>query len=478
VSWSRGVVAAIAWFSVCAAATQQSTNPPPAIPSSPSAQPAAAPPALKNRFGPLLYEGRRMRPDTSQVLEAKVKADPDNLDDRARLLGFYFTTAKQQMPLAQVVATRRQHILWLIENHPGSELLQTSETTIDPAGHDLADPEGYGQARAMFMKQIDTHPRDVAVLTNAGFFFKLPDKALAERALLAARAADPHNPQADLMLAMIYSMALLGVEGMSNTGIPTKSNEAAAQGEFARGVRERLDKSQDHELLGMVGVAVSNQAVILARLSPNPAVHQASAYAESLLIRANQMSGGKYSYALGSLYYTRSFSASNADERLALEKKAFELEQTAAAELEKTSWRVLESLAALALEIGDQAAAGKYADALMNRVPAIPEEGMRGQVLHKAHIFAGRLELAKGNIDAAKEHLLAAGRVQEAVTLSSFGPNMSLAKELLEHGQKDVVLQYLDQCAKFWTMGGQRLAKWKQEIEAGNVPEFGANLTY
>ena len=462
VSWSIGVVAAVAWLSVCAGAARQ----------------GAAPPTSQNRFVPLLYEGRRMRPDLAQVLEAKVKADPEDLDDRARLLGFYFTTAKQQMPLAQVIAARRQHILWLIEHHPDSELLQTSETTIDPAGHDLADPEGYGQARAKFTKQIDTHPRDVAVLTNGGFFFKLPDKALAERALLKALAADPHNARAGGMLATIYSMALLGVEGMSNTGIPTKSNEAAAQGEFAHQVRERLDKSQDHELIAMVGVIVSQQALMLSRMSPNPAVQQASTYGESLLIRANQMSGGKDSYVLGSMYYQRSLGASNEDERLALKKKAFELERTAAAELEKTSGPVLESLAGLALDVGDRAAAEKYANALMNSVPAIPEEAMRGQMLHKAHIFVGRLELAKGNIDAAKEHLLAAGRVQKGVTLSSFGPNMSLAKELLEHGQKGVVLQYLDECAEFWTTGGPRLAKWKQEIEAGNVPEFGANLTY
>jgi hypothetical protein len=38
---------------------------------------------------------------------------------------------------------RRRQILWLIQHHPESDLAGTSEGTIDPAGHALADPEDY-----------------------------------------------------------------------------------------------------------------------------------------------------------------------------------------------------------------------------------------------------------------------------------------------------------------------------------------------
>lgn len=60
---------------------------------------------------------------------------------------------------------------------------------------------------------------------------------------------------------------------------------------------------------------------------------------------------------------------------------------------------------------------------------------------------------------------------------------MTLAKELLEHGETEIVLQYLEICKKFWRilMRALRLfpiRKWKRKIRQGEVPEFGAHLLY
>lgn len=54
--------------------------------------------------------------------------------------------------------------------------------------------------------------------------------------------------------------------------------------------------------------------------------------------------------------------------------------------------------------------------------------------------------------------------------MNSFGPNMQLAKE--------VVLEYLELCGKFWKMGGQRLSTWSDAVKDGKTPEFGASLNY
>jgi hypothetical protein len=79
----------------------------------------------------------------------------------------------------------------------------------------------------------------------------------------------------------------------------------------------------------------------------------------------------------------------------------------------------------------------------------------------------------------AKADLLDAGRVSGGWTLTSFGPNMSLAKELLEKGERDAVLQYLDLCRKFWSYGAKKsLDPWSEQIRNGQIPDFGANLTY
>ena len=55
---------------------------------------------------------------------------------------------------------------------------------------------------------------------------------------------------------------------------------------------------------------------------------------------------------------------------------------------------------------------------------------------------------------------------------------MSLAKDLLERGETEAVLAYFEACLVFWKMGGSRLDAWRQDVEAGRIPNFGANLRY
>ena len=51
-------------------------------------------------------------------------------------------------------------------------------------------------------------------------------------------------------------------------------------------------------------------------------------------------------------------------------------------------------------------------------------------------------------------------------------------QELLEKGQRKAVLEYLRLCAKFWSYDRGQIARWTAEINAGKIPEFGANLIY
>ncbi len=86
----------------------------------------------------------------------------------------------------------------------------------------------------------------------------------------------------------------------------------------------------------------------------------------------------------------------------------------------------------------------------------------------------GRIALKKGNLEEAKSRLLEAGKASGSFS----NPNMMLAKELLEKGQREIVLQYLDECANFWKNGGDKLNQWRIVIRGGGIPNFGANLVY
>lgn len=99
--------------------------------------------------------------------------------------------------------------------------------------------------------------------------------------------------------------------------------------------------------------------------------------------------------------------------------------------------------------------------------------------IHISNIVLGRIAFDDGNLEKAKEHLLAAGKIEKpSATLASFGPNMSLAKMLLEKGERAAVIQYLDLCAGFWKNEKGRLEKWKKTVNDGETPDFGASLLY
>jgi hypothetical protein len=108
-----------------------------------------------------------------------------------------------------------------------------------------------------------------------------------------------------------------------------------------------------------------------------------------------------------------------------------------------------------------------------------------GNVIHQAHTIMGRAALQKNDLKTAKIHLLESGKTPGSPQLNSFGPSFILARELLEKGEKDVVIEYLDLIAVFWANTGKlpatykqlaeehagKISKWKQEIKAaGTVP--------
>lgn len=111
-------------------------------------------------------------------------------------------------------------------------------------------------------------------------------------------------------------------------------------------------------------------------------------------------------------------------------------------------------------------------------LPKYEDNWNYGNAVHKINIVAGRMALQEGKIDEAKKYLIAAGKTKGSPQLNSFGPNMTLAKELLEKGEKDVVLQYFDLCSIFWKSDYSSLKQWKAIVQKGAIPDFGANLKF
>jgi hypothetical protein len=138
----------------------------------------------------------------------------------------------------------------------------------------------------------------------------------------------------------------------------------------------------------------------------------------------------------------------------------------------------LGDLASSAFEAGEIGKAQQYASELLLSAPKFKNDWNYGNALHKGNIVLGRIALQQGDIVGAKEHLIAAGQTPGSPQLKSFGPNMTLAKELLEKNERDAVLTYLESCGKFWKMDRGQLQSWMATIKGGGTPDFGANLLY
>jgi hypothetical protein len=102
-------------------------------------------------------------------------------------------------------------------------------------------------------------------------------------------------------------------------------------------------------------------------------------------------------------------------------------------------------------------------------------DGNHGVAVHDGNLVLGRIALQEGRKDEAKQYLLAAGNSTGAPELGSFGPNMSLARDLLLSGEQETVLKYFDLCSKFWR-GGRKLPEWTTDVRAGRMPGFDGNL--
>ena len=151
------------------------------------------------------------------------------------------------------------------------------------------------------------------------------------------------------------------------------------------------------------------------------------------------------------------------------------LDKLAAANSPELRFSALGEAAKQSFAAGRVEDAQKYAQELMTLLPNFRQNQEYGNAAHDANLTLGRIAVREGRLDDAKRHLLESVRAPSARQMD-YGPNMSLAKDLLEKGERQAVLDYFARCRKFWNYG--RLDDWSQQVQEGKIPDFGANLVY
>ena len=431
-----------------------------------------APPASQ-----LAREGRSLSVAQVNDLETRLTANPEDLAARTRLLGYYFASAQRAMGADATRAARRRHIVWIIEHHPEADVTTLSEMTIDPAGHPLADPEGYAEVKTRWLEQIDRRKDDASVLLHAARFFRLPDRALAIDLLKQAVRLSPTDATG-AELGYVYAITILGVTMINNNGLPMNTDPAAAAGALARQSIAEVRASSNLAVIRTAGAILAQYGAMVGAIS-KVTINQ-DALAEELLTKAAAMNPADFGtvQSLSTFYHLQWIRARTAADRTRF--AALELEQAERA-VERSNadpdWYRASLLMAAkaAIEANEVGKARQFATTALAQVGS-RNDNTTGQTIHDSHVVLGRVALRTGNVAEAKAQLQQAGHVTGGGSLTSFGPNVLLAKELLERGERDAVVQYLEACEAFWP--NRMLSQWIQTITRGGTPNFGANLTY
>jgi hypothetical protein len=153
-----------------------------------------------------------------------------------------------------------------------------------------------------------------------------------------------------------------------------------------------------------------------------------------------------------------------------------DLEQDAGGVDKSRRENMLSKLAKAALTADSDDKAVAYANEMLAAAQQDKKGWNYGNAIHDGHAALGLVALRKNDIGSARNELLEAGKTPGSPQLDSFGPDMTLANELLKKGERDVVIEYFGLCRSFWKLGTSQLDAWTATVRRGETPIFLTNL--
>ena len=422
----------------------------------------------------LAYEGRYLNANQAELAEENLKQFPENLAARTLLLGFYYWQVEKQVDLQPVIAARQRHILWLIEHAPESEITRINEALIAPRHSPLADAAGFKQAEQLWRQKLKANKCDFCVYVHSYLFVQLHDKPLAEEILRGYYRGKPADPHFQENLSRLYAYGILGLTGLTINAFPEATDPSDAQSPFARKAKAFLLHTHQVPI-------IENAAAVLVdfgiRMREKDATGDFTvdfeSFSRQLIQRGERLSPERAAWNRLRRQLERYYGKlSLSSDYLPQLKKVLEGQEAALQKMGTVPYRIsyLSGCALMALQVGELDKAQEYA-----------QEGLdltRGQDIvssiyrAKMKMILGRVALRRGDMDSARSFLIQAGNEPIGQWLERMFPSMALAKELLEHGERAAVLEYLKICADHWNKGKEALLRWRESIEQGQAPKF------
>jgi hypothetical protein len=137
--------------------------------------------------------------------------------------------------------------------------------------------------------------------------------------------------------------------------------------------------------------------------------------------------------------------------------------------------RILCQTARCAFDASHYEKARTYALEMIDSVPECSSAGdvwTSSHACHLGHQLLGRVALRTGNTENAKLHLMESINASGGPHLGAAIPLMTLAKELLERGERRAVRDFLQRCAELHAESRTAFVRWVEQIDRGETPDF------
>jgi hypothetical protein len=189
-------------------------------------------------------------PEELARLEAKVLAQPADLDLRVRLLTYY-----RDFPSPDFRIARLRHILYIIEHEPANPIAATQLTYVGAATGPYANPADHEAAKFAWLRAVDGNAANPDVHRNAALFLHVEHPETAEELLARFLDREPTNRKVAANLGFCYAMDVLGISGpLGSFG----SRSGAERERLAASARAALDASNNPLVLAGAGTALPN----------------------------------------------------------------------------------------------------------------------------------------------------------------------------------------------------------------------------
>ena len=420
------------------------------------------------------YQAGHMSRQEAAALEELLQKNPEDLVARRKLLVHYGPDFTGN------AAARRRHIWWFIEHHPEHEAAGSREARIFPTSRDpVPDVVGYAHGKKLWLRHTSKPDASTQVLSSAAYFLEVADKPLAEELLLRAQARDPNDRWSN-RLGELYALALLGATASTTAGVVRSVNLEEAHSPYADSARKKLSESQDDVLVASAGI-------FLIRATPQTRVADLApiAVGKSYLERALKLNP-KSIRARSTLA-----SIENGERNVRLYQllknvtKESEYQTIAAlAEAERIAY--LPWLAQTAFSESEDAdhhekeAAGKaardrsrkYAEDMLTLAPRFRTSPHYANVIYVGNLALAAIAMREGNEREAVSYLRGAADApgSDEVAYSPDFLSKKLLTRLLKNGERESVIQFLEQTANIRPMERKSLLESAEAIRNGIMP--------